>query len=170
LVYILQSLPLHIILPERKIIPREVYIEQCKIAVETSEYVMRHWPPGILAGRTLFLTITPLIPILHDARTHDLVIRGCQMIYFCSKSYPVFRLLLKSIQSIANGMNLRIPAAAIPLFTNLIEPSELHDLPLSFTVPRHKEIMDLVTNHQDQSPVGAELSSIISKWFAISVN
>jgi hypothetical protein len=70
-------------------------------------------------------------------------------------------------------MKQEIPALARPYFEDLIQVDEAKDLPSTLMLPMQREILDTVMcedEQEAQNEVGRYLSSIISKWSALSIS
>ena len=137
---------------------------------------MKHWPHAGdgLIGRGQFLALASLVPFLEDTDVHDLFTSACNSLHFTTRIVPALRTLLGSIEAIAWSMNQKIPSLAQPYFRKLEQVADVSDLPTSFVLPQMKDLSVTMTagdrDDDELSQTGNEISRLVAKWSALTVN
>jgi hypothetical protein len=143
---------------------RELCIAHCESDSKLIEQFMRVLNPDPLLGRALFVSLSILAPYIDDPEVKALFTRDCFMLHACLPITPMVRLLLKGVQATLWSLNKNIPAAARQCFKDLDDASST-DLPVSFSLPHSDKIRALLSGEEeDQSGLGVQLSTLVSRW------
>lgn len=154
---------------------KELIIQFCRHEVERGERFLKLWPHaghGVV-GRGQFLALVSLVPFLEDENIHRMFASGCNSLHHCTRWVPALRTLLCTIEAVAWRMNKKIPSFALPYFRDLEVVADVRDLPTSFVLPPLKDLLADTyedQDHGDHSKSGNEISRLIARWSALTVN
>jgi hypothetical protein len=169
---ILQLLPPNHCFPGENISVKELCIQHCEIDSQAIQRYMETLTPDPLLGRGLFVSLSILAPHLDDTRIHGLFTRDCIMLRACLSITSMVKLLLRGVQATVWGLKMTMPESAKPCFEGL-EQDEQKDLPVTFSLPHRNEIRLLLSGAEvddDETQIGVQLSTLVSRWSAASID
>ena len=161
--------------PLEKMTVKSLLMEYCRAEARLGGRFLKHWPVaghGVI-GRGQFLSLASLVPFLDDEDIHPLFALSCHSLHFCTRVVPALRTLLGAIEALAWRMNKKIPLLARSYFQKLERVADVRDLPTSFVLPPLKDLTasaDEDQNGNDSGKAGHEISKLIAKWSALTVD
>jgi hypothetical protein len=148
----------------------DVLLRVCEADVDLLERYIRTWPLSdytTLLAHEIFNTVSTLVTLLDEPRSHDLFTRACALMRFTSHDFPLTRFVMSGLEATAWSLNQPIPSEAREYidYPSLMQEENWDNLPISIVLPRGVEIEEaLGSEGQDWGATPGELGRVVSRW------
>lgn len=152
---------------------KNLCIERCVVDVELSQQFMRATKSKIWSGVVIHGVLNAaltLVPFLSESRTHEAFTMACVMLRTAANDFPMLILILKGVRELAGKLKQTIPSVARHCFEEMESSREsLTDAPGTFAMPHSEGSRNILSENEQSSEMGGELSSLISRWARLSL-
>ncbi|CZT24312.1 uncharacterized protein RCC_10035 [Ramularia collo-cygni] len=117
-------------------------------------------------------TLVTMIKRHLDSR--EPLVRVCRSLHSVAKCWPSACVILQGVHGMSQQLRVVLPQEAAELCLEagkMLDLSASLDIPVSWAIPRHADLMELLSDHgaDTEEPAGVELSKLISKWNTLSI-
>jgi hypothetical protein len=154
----------------------EICLHHCYNSIHGLEACVKRWPfkeYSIMAVYPLYNVAMTLYSRLKDSCTHDLFARTCLHLAQLGKDFPFTSFLLQGLRAVTEESGTKVPPEVEQIFrASKLRKEDLHDVPISFVLPRREQIFEMLDGEaapRSDPADGKELGDLIAKWSAMSV-
>lgn len=143
---------------------KDLLLEICHSDTEMAELFIRTWPLDSLITRQLYLTMQPLVLLLHDPVSHELFTKDCALARLATHHLPMGVCFLQATQAFAWASKQAIPLTAQAHLTDWAHQSVEEDPPVSYALPQYDWVKRICASDEHEDDPEAQLGVLIQKW------
>ena len=145
----------------------ELCLLRCQSTVDTNELYLSHFPFEPCTWRHLYIAAQPLVLMLRKPRGRRLFTKTCAMLRSGVGNFCLCGYLLQAIAAFVWSIGQSLPREAEAQFKGLTaSAAEVENLPISFTLPKQDNVVDLMkeTARENSSLSEESLGTLVRNW------